>query len=183
MENIAQADALLFGRVTLSQRMEAAWRLETRTTAMPDSTEPFARTIDGRLTRHSRPSRQSWESRTTGGSQLAAGKSATVSGKLQIQMVASPGTILSPLCRNSANSVAVAIPEQRSFGALGVKPSGAACRERHAAGPEQQQRARFGDRLHAVERILRTEPDENCASTTGLPLASFGSNAVSAIVL
>jgi dihydrofolate reductase len=45
MENIAQADALLFGRVTY-EMMEAAWRLATRTAAMPDWTEPFARTID-----------------------------------------------------------------------------------------------------------------------------------------
>jgi dihydrofolate reductase len=42
---IAQADALLFGRVTY-EMMEAAWRLETRTIEMPDWTEPFARTID-----------------------------------------------------------------------------------------------------------------------------------------
>jgi dihydrofolate reductase len=45
MENIAQADALLFGRVTYAM-MEAAWRLATRTAVMPDWTEPFARTID-----------------------------------------------------------------------------------------------------------------------------------------
>jgi dihydrofolate reductase len=45
MENIVQADALLLGRVTY-EMMEAAWRLETRTVAMPDWTEPFARTID-----------------------------------------------------------------------------------------------------------------------------------------
>jgi dihydrofolate reductase len=45
MENIAQADALLFGRVTY-QMMEEAWRLETRTVVLPDWTEPFARTID-----------------------------------------------------------------------------------------------------------------------------------------
>ena len=45
MENIVQADALLFGRVTYKM-MEAAWRLSTRTVAMPDWTEPFARTID-----------------------------------------------------------------------------------------------------------------------------------------
>jgi hypothetical protein len=45
MENIVQADALLFGRVTY-EMMEAAWRLSTRTVAMPDWTEPFARTID-----------------------------------------------------------------------------------------------------------------------------------------
>ena len=41
MENIAQADALLFGRVTYKM-MEAAWRLATRTMAMPEWTEPFA---------------------------------------------------------------------------------------------------------------------------------------------
>ena len=45
MENIAQADALLLGRVTY-QMMEAAWRLATRTVVMPAWTEPFARTID-----------------------------------------------------------------------------------------------------------------------------------------
>jgi dihydrofolate reductase len=45
MENIGRADALLFGRVTY-EMMEAAWRLSTRTVAMPDWTEPFARTID-----------------------------------------------------------------------------------------------------------------------------------------
>jgi dihydrofolate reductase len=44
-ETLAQADALLFGRVTY-QMMEAAWRLSTRMVAMPDWTEPFARTID-----------------------------------------------------------------------------------------------------------------------------------------
>jgi dihydrofolate reductase len=44
-ENIARADALLFGRVTY-EMMEAAWRLATRTITMPAWTEPFARTID-----------------------------------------------------------------------------------------------------------------------------------------
>src|SRR5688572_11387052 len=44
-ENLAQADALLFGRVTY-EMMEEAWRLSTRTVTMPDWTEPFARTID-----------------------------------------------------------------------------------------------------------------------------------------
>src|SRR6266481_5791967 len=44
-ENLAQADALLFGRVTY-EMMEAAWRLSTRTVTMPEWTEPFARTID-----------------------------------------------------------------------------------------------------------------------------------------
>ena len=45
MESIAQADALLFGRVTY-EMMEETWRLSTRTVTMPDWTEPFARTID-----------------------------------------------------------------------------------------------------------------------------------------
>jgi dihydrofolate reductase len=44
MENIAQADALLFGRVTY-EMMEAAWR-PPASDAMPDWTKPFARTID-----------------------------------------------------------------------------------------------------------------------------------------
>jgi dihydrofolate reductase len=45
VENIAKADALIFGRVTY-EMMEVAWRLATRTASMPDWTEPFARTID-----------------------------------------------------------------------------------------------------------------------------------------
>src|SRR5919112_415635 len=44
-ENIAQADALLLGRVTY-EMMEAAWRAPTPTGARPDWMEPFARTID-----------------------------------------------------------------------------------------------------------------------------------------
>lgn len=44
-EKLAQADALLFGRITY-EMMEAAWRLSTRTVTMPEWTEPFARTID-----------------------------------------------------------------------------------------------------------------------------------------
>ena len=44
-ENIVQADALLFGRVTY-EMMEAAWRPPARTGARPDWMEPFARTID-----------------------------------------------------------------------------------------------------------------------------------------
>jgi dihydrofolate reductase len=44
-ENIAQADALLFGRVTY-EMMEAAWRLPAGAGAGPDWMEPFARTID-----------------------------------------------------------------------------------------------------------------------------------------
>lgn len=43
--NLAQADALLFGRVTY-EMMEAAFRPSARTGARPDWTEPFARTID-----------------------------------------------------------------------------------------------------------------------------------------
>lgn len=45
METLLQADALLFGRVTY-QMMEAAWRQPAPAGAMPDWTEPFARTID-----------------------------------------------------------------------------------------------------------------------------------------
>jgi dihydrofolate reductase len=44
-EKLAQADALLFGRVTY-QMMEAAWRSPAGLGAMPDWTKPFARTID-----------------------------------------------------------------------------------------------------------------------------------------
>ena len=48
-EKLAQADALLFGRVTY-EMMEAAWRPPARTGARPDWMaewmEPFARTID-----------------------------------------------------------------------------------------------------------------------------------------
>src|SRR5215831_1270635 len=45
VENLNQADALLFGRVTY-EMMEAAWRPPARTGARPDWMEPFARTID-----------------------------------------------------------------------------------------------------------------------------------------
>jgi dihydrofolate reductase len=44
VENIIQAEALLFGRVTY-EMMEAAWR-SPRTGTMPEWTEPFSRTID-----------------------------------------------------------------------------------------------------------------------------------------
>jgi dihydrofolate reductase len=44
VENLDQADALLFGRVTY-EMMEAAWR-SAAPGAMPDWTKPFARTID-----------------------------------------------------------------------------------------------------------------------------------------
>ena len=43
IENLSQADALLFGRVTY-EMMEAGWRWPAG--ARPDWTEPFARTID-----------------------------------------------------------------------------------------------------------------------------------------
>lgn len=50
-ESIAQADALLFGRVTY-QMMESAWREPARTGVRPDWMEPwmesFARTIDAK---------------------------------------------------------------------------------------------------------------------------------------
>jgi dihydrofolate reductase len=45
VENLDQADALLFGRVTY-EMMEAAWRPPARTGVRPDWTEPFAQTID-----------------------------------------------------------------------------------------------------------------------------------------
>jgi dihydrofolate reductase len=48
-QNLAKADALLFGRVTY-EMMEAAWRAPARTGVRPDWMEawmePFARTID-----------------------------------------------------------------------------------------------------------------------------------------
>jgi dihydrofolate reductase len=44
-ENLARADALLFGRVTY-EMMEAAWRARAPAGARPDWMEPFARTID-----------------------------------------------------------------------------------------------------------------------------------------
>src|SRR6202050_5585945 len=45
VENLEQADALLYGRVTY-EMMEAAFRLPAETGARPDWMEPFARTID-----------------------------------------------------------------------------------------------------------------------------------------
>ncbi|HEU5186182.1 MAG TPA: dihydrofolate reductase family protein [Gemmatimonadaceae bacterium] len=45
LENINQADALLFGRVTY-EMMEAGWRRPAPAGARPDWMEPFARTID-----------------------------------------------------------------------------------------------------------------------------------------
>ena len=45
MENIAAADALLFGRVTYGM-MEEAWRMPAAATMWPEWMQPFARTID-----------------------------------------------------------------------------------------------------------------------------------------
>src|SRR5262245_40511505 len=45
VENLAQADALLFGRV-IYEMMEAAWRSGAQTAQRPEWMEPFARTID-----------------------------------------------------------------------------------------------------------------------------------------
>jgi dihydrofolate reductase len=45
IENLEQADALLFGRVTY-EMMEAAFRPQAGTEGRPEWTEPFARTID-----------------------------------------------------------------------------------------------------------------------------------------
>jgi hypothetical protein len=45
IENLAQADALFFGRVTC-EMMEVAWRSPAPAGARPDWMEPFARTID-----------------------------------------------------------------------------------------------------------------------------------------
>src|ERR1043166_5144017 len=44
-QNLAQADALLFGRVTY-EMMEAAWRPQVPAVVWPDWMAPFARTID-----------------------------------------------------------------------------------------------------------------------------------------
>ncbi|MEV5766416.1 dihydrofolate reductase family protein [Micromonospora sp. NPDC052213] len=44
-ENLARADALLFGRV-MYEMMEAAWRPPAPTGSRPDWTEPFAQTIN-----------------------------------------------------------------------------------------------------------------------------------------
>jgi dihydrofolate reductase len=45
IENLGQADALLFGRVTY-EMMEAGWRHPAQAGARPDWMESFARTID-----------------------------------------------------------------------------------------------------------------------------------------
>ena len=45
VENLARADALLFGRVVY-EMMEAGWRSPASTSAMPDWTKPFAQRIN-----------------------------------------------------------------------------------------------------------------------------------------
>jgi dihydrofolate reductase len=47
VENLEQADALLFGRVTY-ELMEAGWRHAMPTGARPEWTEPFARSINAK---------------------------------------------------------------------------------------------------------------------------------------
>jgi len=64
-EGIAQADALLLGRLTY-EMMEAAWRPPAPPGARPDWMEPFARTIDAAKkyvvssTLSSNPARVDW---------------------------------------------------------------------------------------------------------------------------
>ena len=74
-ENIAQADALLFGRV-IYEMMEAAWRPVARTGVrpdwMPDWMEPFARTIDAakKYVVSSTLDRVDWNAEIISGAQL-----------------------------------------------------------------------------------------------------------------
>jgi dihydrofolate reductase len=74
-ENLAQADALLFGRVTY-KIMEAGWRPLARTGArpdwMPDWMEPFARTIDAakKYVVSSTLDRVDWNAEIVSGDQL-----------------------------------------------------------------------------------------------------------------
>jgi dihydrofolate reductase len=74
-ENLAQADALLFGRVTY-EMMEAAWRPVARTGVrpawMPDWMEPFARTIDAakKYVVSSTLSRVDWNAEIVSGDQI-----------------------------------------------------------------------------------------------------------------
>jgi dihydrofolate reductase len=74
-ENLAQADALLFGRV-MYQMMEAAWRPVARTGLrpdwMPDWMEPFARTIDAakKYVVSSTLDRVDWNAEIVNGDQL-----------------------------------------------------------------------------------------------------------------
>ena len=61
VENLAQADALLFGRVTY-EMMEAGWRRPPPAGARPDWMEPFSRTIDAakKYVVSSTPDRVDW---------------------------------------------------------------------------------------------------------------------------
>jgi dihydrofolate reductase len=70
-ENLAQADALLLGRVTY-EMMEAAWRPVARTGVRPDWMEPFARTIDAakKYVVSSTLDRVDWNAEIVSGDQL-----------------------------------------------------------------------------------------------------------------
>jgi dihydrofolate reductase len=74
-ENVAQADALLFGRATY-EMMEAAWRPVARTGVRPDWRpdwmEPFARTIDAakKYVVSSTLERVDWNAEIVSGDQL-----------------------------------------------------------------------------------------------------------------
>ena len=75
-ETLAQADALLFGRVTY-EMMEAAWRLPPsgeKPDAMPEWMEPFARTIDAakKYVVSSTLERADWNAELVRGDALAA---------------------------------------------------------------------------------------------------------------
>jgi dihydrofolate reductase len=75
-DNLAQADALLFGRVTY-EIMEAGWRRVARTGVrpdwMPDWMEPFARTIDAakKYVVSSTLDRVDWNAEIVSGGQLS----------------------------------------------------------------------------------------------------------------
>src|SRR5262245_32296135 len=87
-ENLARADALLFGRVTY-EMMQAAWRPVARTGVrpdwMPDWMEPFARTIDAakKYVVSSTLDRVDWNAEIVSGEQLekAVGQLKRQSGK------------------------------------------------------------------------------------------------------
>ena len=68
VETLNRNDALLFGRVTY-EMMESAFRLDSRTEAGADWTDPFARTIDAarKYVVSSRLDRVDWNSELLGG--------------------------------------------------------------------------------------------------------------------
>ncbi len=80
VENLEQADALLFGRVTY-EMMEAAWRPPAPAGARPDWMEPFARTIDAakKYVVSSTLERVDWNAELVRGD-LAEGRSAAQAG-------------------------------------------------------------------------------------------------------